>query len=100
MLDAQLLEGQQLYRTVVQERMAQARESVWVATANLKAMMVELSPKRFRPVVDLFAELTRRGVEVRVLHAELPSRPFRAAFDRHALLARRMDLKICPRVHF
>ena len=95
-----LLQGLDLYRVVVQERMAKARESVWISTANVKAMMIEVSPKRFRPVVDLFSELTKRGVEVRVLHAELPSRPFRAAFDAKALLAKRMTLKICPRVHF
>lgn len=95
-----LLEGPDLYRVVVKERMAHARESVWISTANVKAMMIEVSPKRFRPVVDLFADLTKRGVEVRVLHAELPSRPFREAFDAKALLAKRMTLKICPRVHF
>ncbi len=95
-----LLQGLDLYRVVVQERMANARESVWISTANVKAMMIEVSPKRFRPVVELFSELTKRGVEVRVLHAELPSRPFRAAFDAKALLAKRMTLKICPRVHF
>lgn len=95
-----LLEGPDLYRVVVQEKMAHARESVWIATANVKAMMIDTGGKRFRPVVDLFADLTKRGVEVRVLHAELPSRPFRAAFDQHALLAKRMTLKVCPRVHF
>src|SRR5439155_13754131 len=94
-----LLEGLDLYRVVVQERMAHARESVWISTANVKAMMIEREG-RFRPVADLFSELTGRGVEVRVLHAELPSRPFRAAFDAKALLAKRMTLKICPRVHF
>ncbi|MBK7863554.1 MAG: phospholipase D family protein [Archangiaceae bacterium] len=80
--------------------MANARESVWISTANVKAMMIETGPKRFRPVVELFSQLTARGVEVRLLHAELPSRPFREAFDKKALLARRMTLKICPRVHF
>jgi phosphatidylserine/phosphatidylglycerophosphate/cardiolipin synthase-like enzyme len=99
-MQAQLLEGSKLYRTVVQQRMVNARESLWVSTANVKAMMVELSPGDFRPVVDLFAQLVRRGVDVRVLHAELPSRPFRAAFDKHAVLSQRMSLKICPRVHF
>ena len=94
-----LLEGQDLYRIVVQERMANARESVWISTANVKAMMIEREG-RFRPVADLFADLTKRGVEVRLLHAELPSRPFRKAFDARALLAKRMTLKICPRVHF
>jgi phosphatidylserine/phosphatidylglycerophosphate/cardiolipin synthase-like enzyme len=99
-LQAELLQGRALYREVVLAKLAHARESVWISTANVKAMMIEVSPQRFRPVVDLFAELTARGVEVRVLHAELPSRPFRAAFDKKALLARRMSLKICPRVHF
>ncbi|MCA2978003.1 MAG: phospholipase D family protein [Myxococcaceae bacterium] len=105
-LEADFLSGEALYRRVVLERMARARESVLVATANVKAMLVELDG-RFRPVADLFAALARKGVTVRVLHAELPSRPFRAAFDRHEALLRRggpsgarLELKQCPRVHF
>jgi phosphatidylserine/phosphatidylglycerophosphate/cardiolipin synthase-like enzyme len=63
-------------------------------------MLVELEGV-WRPVVDLFARLARQGVEVRLLHAELPSRPFRAAFDRQqGLVAGGMTLKQCPRVHF
>jgi phosphatidylserine/phosphatidylglycerophosphate/cardiolipin synthase-like enzyme len=105
-IEAEFLSGEALYRRVVLERMAKARESVLIATANVKAMLVELNGD-FRPVADLFAALARRGVTVRVLHAELPSRPFRAAFDRHERLVReggaggaRMELKLCPRVHF
>src|SRR5437867_3789949 len=97
---AELLAGRDLYRRVVLERLAAARESAWIATANLKAMLIEQGG-RYRPVVDLFAQLARRGVELRLLHAELPSRPFRAAFDRHRKLAAGgLALKICPRVHF
>lgn len=100
-LEAELLFGGALYRRVVLERMAQARESVLIATANVKAMLVELQAGQFRPVVDLFAQLAKRGVTVRLLHAELPSRPFRAAFDRHQRLVRGgLELKLCPRVHF
>ena len=96
-----LLAGPALHQVVVRQRIAQARESVWLATANVKAMMVELDDGRFHPVADLFAALAKRGVEVRVLHAELPSRPFRTAFDKHSILVRGgMTLKICPRVHF
>ena len=99
-LEAQLLFGTELYREVVLQRMAKARESVWISTANVKAMMVERGG-RFVPVVDLFADLAKRGVELRLLHAELPSRPFRAAFDKQAQLVRGgLLLKICPRVHF
>ena len=96
----QLLSGSELYREVVLRRLAQARESVWISTANVKAMFVEHGGA-FRPVLALFAELARRGVELRLLHAELPSRPFRAAFDRRQSLVRGgLQLKICPRVHF
>lgn len=96
----QLLKDQELYEVVVLQRLAAARESVWISTANVKAMLVELEG-RFRPVADLFARLARRGVQVRLLHAELPSRPFRAAFDKQAVLVRGgMELRICPRVHF
>jgi len=52
-------------------------------------------------VLTLFRTLARRGVELRLLHAELPSRPFRAAFDRsRTLVEGGLQLKICPRVHF
>lgn len=100
-LVAQLLEGEELYRAVVRERLMQARESVWVSTANVKAMMVERGPDDYVPIVEVFNALAKKGVEVRLLHAELPSRPFRQAFDARTLLVRGgMQLKICPRVHF
>lgn len=102
-LEAELLGKDELNQRVVLDRLAKARESVVIATANVKAMMVEVDGA-FRPVADLFAQLARRGVSVRVLHAELPSRPFRAAFDKHERLLRsgvaRLELKQCPRVHF
>jgi len=100
-IDAELLSGEALYRRVVLEKMAHARESVLIATANVKAMLVELQAGQFRPIADLFAQLSKKGVTVRLLHAELPSRPFREAFDKHErLTSGGMGLKICPRVHF
>jgi phosphatidylserine/phosphatidylglycerophosphate/cardiolipin synthase-like enzyme len=99
-LEAELLQGRELYERVVLEAMMRARESVVISTANVKAMLVELDGS-FAPVAVLFAKLAARGVSVRVLHAELPSRPFRAAFDRQtALVKGGMTLKQCPRVHF
>ena len=100
-IEAQLLSGEALFREVVMHRLAQARESVWISTANVKAMLVPHGGGAYRPIVTLFSELASRGVELRLLHAELPSRPFRAAFDASARLVRGgLALKICPRVHF
>lgn len=99
-IEAELLSGEALYRRVVLERIAQARESVLISTANVKEMYVEQGGE-FRSILELFEALSARGVQLRLLHADLPSRPFRAAFDKKARLVRGgLALKICPRVHF
>jgi phosphatidylserine/phosphatidylglycerophosphate/cardiolipin synthase-like enzyme len=96
------LEGRRLYQQVIEEGIACAERSVWIATANLKELWIAGGRRgRYRSILKLFAELHGRGVELRILHAELPSRPFRAAFDRQPALARGgLALKVCPRVHF
>jgi phosphatidylserine/phosphatidylglycerophosphate/cardiolipin synthase-like enzyme len=87
-----------------------ARHSVWIATANLKELMVEdpnAIPGRrrgrrgsYRSVLEVFAELAQRGVELRILHASLPSRPFRKSFDAQPeLVAGGIEMRMCPRVH-
>src|SRR5437764_14257290 len=99
-IEAALLQGSELYREVILDKLAHARESVLIATANLKDMQVERDGK-FVSVLALFSDLAARGVDLRILHAELPSRPFRASFEkRRRLTAGGLQLKICPRVHF
>jgi phosphatidylserine/phosphatidylglycerophosphate/cardiolipin synthase-like enzyme len=99
-MEAALLSGSELYREVVLGKLAHARESVLIATANVKDMQVERGGK-FDSVLALFSELSGRGVALRILHAELPSRPFRASFEKRRRLTRGgLELKICPRVHF
>jgi phosphatidylserine/phosphatidylglycerophosphate/cardiolipin synthase-like enzyme len=99
-IDAALLSGSALYREVILDKLAHARESVLIATANVKDMQVERGG-RFASVLALFSELSARGVALRILHAELPSRPFRASFEkRRRLTGGGLQLKICPRVHF
>lgn len=100
-IHTELLAGAELYRRVVLDKLLGARESVWIATANAKAMFVEHGPGKFASILESLEGLSRRGVELRLLHAELPSRPFRAAFDRSKrLVGGGLALKLCPRVHF
>lgn len=91
-------------------RVLSAERSVWISTANLKELMVEdtrLVPGRrragngnYRSVLDAFDELASRGVELRLLHASIPSRKFRASFDRkQRLVGGGLELRCCPRVH-
>src|SRR3954469_21280449 len=99
-IDASLLSGSALYREVILDKLAHARESVLIATANVKDMQVERGG-RFASVLALLSELSARGVALRILHAELPSRPFRASFEkRRRLTGGGLSLKMCPRVHF
>ncbi|MDB4958270.1 MAG: Phospholipase protein [Myxococcales bacterium] len=88
-----------------------AKVSVWIATANVKELMVEdgrAAPGRRRslrknPYVSVLArfdELASRGVELRLLHAEIPSGPFREEIALHPrLLNGGLALRRCPRVH-
>jgi phosphatidylserine/phosphatidylglycerophosphate/cardiolipin synthase-like enzyme len=90
-----------------------AHTSVWIATANVKGMMVEdarAAPGRRRSmsglagsyvsVLSKLDELAARGVELRLLHAELPSGPFREELAAHPrLVAGGLALARCPRVH-
>lgn len=102
----ELVSGRGHYERVLRA-VFDARRSVWIATANLKELMVEgpvLVPGRrgsnYRSVLEVFDQLAARGVELRILHASLPSRPFRDEFDRHKRLVRGgLELRMCPRVH-
>jgi len=99
--------------TRVMAAVAAAESSVWIATANLKDVLVEdaaAKPGRrrnlrrgssFRSVLGVLDDLARRGVELRLLHAAPPSRAFRVSFDTFPrLYGGGLELRLCPRVHF
>lgn len=111
---ARFVGGRGHYEHVVQTVM-EARRSVWIATANLKELMVEdhrAAPGRrrtsragkgaaaYRSILAVFDELAGRGVELRILHASPPSGPFQRELARHPALKRALALRACPRVHF
>src|SRR3954462_6573488 len=99
----QYLFGRQLYETVIRDGLLRARRSIWIATANVKEMFVERPGavnKGYQSILTAFSDLHARGVELRLLHADLPSRRFRAAFDRKKSLVKGgLKMKNCPRVH-
>lgn len=104
-IPVQLVGGRGHYETVV-SAVTRAKRSVWVATANLKEMMVEgrrtsaRSRNRYRSILQVFDELVGKGVELRILHAKFPSGPFRERFDGlPRLVAGGLELRECPRVH-
>ena len=102
----ELVSGRGHYDRVIAAVLA-AKTSVWIATANLKELMIEPAPsarrrarRDYRSILAALDELVERGVELRVLHGELPSRPFRAELLRRpALAGGGLALRRCPRVH-
>jgi phosphatidylserine/phosphatidylglycerophosphate/cardiolipin synthase-like enzyme len=89
-----------------------AKVSVWIATANVKEMLVEDARARpgqrrslkrrgqYASILTRLDDMAARGVELRLLHAEIPSRPFRAEIARHPrLVGGGLALRRCPRVH-
>jgi len=110
-----LVAGRGHYEAVLKAAM-HCERSLWIATANLKELMVEDERARpgrrrtvrrggeFRSVLAVLAEQVGRGVEVRLLHASPPSGPFRTDLRRLPILRRParggFDMRLCPRVHF
>lgn len=96
---ARLIFGEGHYDEVISTVIA-ARCSVWIATANLKEMMIRGGAAGYRSVLEVFEELVQKSVELRILHATLPSRAFRESFDRRpSLVSGGLELRLCPRVH-
>ena len=106
----ELVGGRGHYQRVIAAVLA-AETSVWIGTANLKELMIEdhrAAPGRrrqvgkvaYRSILAALAELAARGVELRVLHADRPSRPFVAERAQHPGLTAGLALRQCPRVHW
>jgi len=95
------------YSELVMGAVAKARVSVWIATANVKGLRVEApvgtrarARGRYVSVLELFDALAARGVELRMLHAGVPSRAFREDLRaRRRLVAGGLAMRRCPRVH-
>lgn len=106
---AELVVDAEHYDRLVMGIVAKAEVSVWIATANLKTMMVEApvgtrarARGRYVSFFETLGELAARGVEVCILHASPPSGPLRQEIARLEKVrgnASRVKLRQCPRVH-
>ncbi len=99
-LEVELIRGEEHYQRVILDTMLRARSNVWIATANVKDCRVEVNG-RFRSIVEAFAMLCDRGVEVRLLHSAVPSSWFLKSL-RETQLASHPNFKMrrCQRLHF
>ncbi|WP_394823779.1 phospholipase D family protein [Pendulispora albinea] len=102
-----LIVDREHYDYLVKDAIERARVSVWIATANVKEMMVEApigtaarARGRYHSILETFDALAKRGADVRLLHAGVPSRAFREALAKQRRLVRGgLVMRRCPRVH-
>ncbi len=114
----EMLSGRSLYDRVVMDLVGRAKVSVWIATANVKELLVEPpdgAPRlrqsgamvgrskatkgagasrssrdgAYVSVFEHFEALARRGVSVRLLHSGVPSTAFSEELVSHKALLRK-----------
>ena len=101
--ECELVVDAEHFDRIVRQGMLAAQASLDIATADLKAMLVPEPLTRNAPsIIEHFARLAARGVEVRVLHAGVPSGPALTQLKRatrKSAAARNLTLRRCPRLH-
>lgn len=84
---------------LVLARVASVRKSLWIGTADIKDLYVKVGAGT-KPFLAVLAQLVRKDVEVRLIHAKEPGPAFREDFDQYPSLIEGMERALCPRVHF
>ena len=72
------------YKKVL-SRVQSVKHMLWIGTADIKDLYVEVGKEK-KPFLALIAQLIRRGVEVRLVHAREPGPNFREDFDKYPIL--------------
>ena len=81
------------------ERIKSVKKLLWIGTADIKDLYVK-DGRGTEPLLQVLSDLTKRGVEIRLIHAKEPGPAFRQDFDKYPALIEGMERVLCPRVHF
>jgi len=94
----QLVVDAEHFERVVEEGILQAHVSVDIMTADFKALLVpKPGRRRAKSIVDAFRKLADKGVEIRLLHAGVPSSA--ALRELRKELPTGLTIRRCPRLH-
>ena len=75
------------------------QHTLWIGTADIKNLHVKVGATA-QPFLAVLAQLIRKGVSIRLIHAKEPGPAFREDFDKYPVLIDGMERSLCPRVHF
>ncbi len=89
------------FTAAVGEAMSRCRHRLLISTAHVKLLQLPGlgagGRERAPSILEMFAQLARGNVEIRLLHGSVPSEPFLLALKR--MPAYPMEMRRCPRVH-
>jgi phosphatidylserine/phosphatidylglycerophosphate/cardiolipin synthase-like enzyme len=91
-----ILNGDHL-TAVLGEALRRCRHRLFIATADVKDLHVPSGGRGARSILAVFDQLSRRGIEVRLLHSGVPSGPFLDRLKDHVPAT--LTMRRCPRVH-
>lgn len=95
---SQLVSGSEHFRRIVLDGICKAKTSIDIMTADFKAMLVpDGFTKRAKSIVQVFRQLADRRVEIRLLHAGVPSSSALRELKRE--LPNGLTIRRCPRLH-
>ena len=80
------LSNRDIYTSVACSLVPQARERLWIATADIKDMYVDSGGRDMVPFLEVLDGMVKRGVEVRLVHAKAPGPNWRDDFDRQTTI--------------
>jgi phosphatidylserine/phosphatidylglycerophosphate/cardiolipin synthase-like enzyme len=96
--DVELVIDEQHFDRIIREGMLKATTSIDIATADFKALLVPTNGRRrARSIIELLRRLAANGVEIRLLHAGVPSSAALQELRRE--LPKEITIRRCPRLH-
>lgn len=66
------LSNHEIYEQVICEVVPQAKDLLWIATADIKDMYVDTGGQDMVPFLEALDGMLKRGVELRLIHAKEP----------------------------
>ena len=93
------IKNEEHYSFLINNVLKQAKEFVWIGTADIKDLHIKKNTKiiPFLKELDL---LIKKGINIRLIHAKEPGKQFIKDFDRFPVLVKNLERSLCIRVHF
>jgi phosphatidylserine/phosphatidylglycerophosphate/cardiolipin synthase-like enzyme len=92
------IQNQQHYDEVL-KLVNSVQHTLWMGTSDLKDLYVKKGGDSI-PLLASLADLIKKKVSVRLIHAKEPGPNFRSDFDKYPVLWEGLERMLCPRVHF